>query len=356
MAAFVQDDVGAPADGGALAFTNNVVAGNLLVAMLSHSAAFTINSITDSQGNTWQEAVAGGSSMQTRIWYARAGSSGACTLTFDYAAAAAPQTCIIEASGFPNGVATDDIDFNNAATGSNVAHAPNNVTNTVSSTFAACAMRVASSFSLSSRGDGYTTSTNQSRSINGYKAHSTTETVNADVTFAASESIAGAIAIFKDQAPSASPTRGRISFSTAEAPFLATRGRLSFSTAEAPFVATRGRLSFTETEAPLVLARGRVSFTELQAPDLVAADPTRGRISFAEFEGPSLAATRGRLSFSVVEAPLMGTRGRLSFTVVESPLAAARGRVSFAAAEAPEPGAVQSTRRSVSVGFLLGWY
>lgn len=211
MAAFVQDDVGAPADGGTLAFTNNVVAGNLLVAMLSHSAAFTINGITDSQGNTWQEAVTAVSTSQVRIWYARAGSSAACTLTFDYDAAASPQTCIIEASGFSDGVAVDDTDFQNLDSSNPYFHAPNTITNTQTTTFGVCAARLASSFSVSARGDGYTVATDQSRSTNGYKAHSATETVDVDITFAASETFTGAVAIFKNEAAAATghPTMRR---------------------------------------------------------------------------------------------------------------------------------------------------
>jgi hypothetical protein len=144
------------------------------------------------------------------------------------------------------------------------------------------------------------------------------------------------------------PTRGRISYAEAEAPFVATRGRISYAEVEAPFVPTRGRNSFAELETPdLVVAdptRGQISYAELETPFVGARGrisfaevelpitPTRGRISFAEFENPAL-ATRGRVSYTELEIPFLGTRGRISFAEAEFPLTPTRGRISYAEME-----------------------
>lgn len=70
----------------ALAFTSNVTAGNLIVACASLYAGDTLNTPTDSQGNTYTLAVAknpgtSGTPSQTNIYYAVAGSSGTLTVT-----------------------------------------------------------------------------------------------------------------------------------------------------------------------------------------------------------------------------------------------------------------------------------
>ena len=96
------------------------------------------------------------------------------------------------------------------------------------------------------------------------------------------------------------PTRGLLSFSEAEVPFVLTRGFLSFAEVEVPFVNTRGLVAFAEFEAPLVPTRGRVSWAEAEVPD--ASIPTRGLISFVELETP-LAPTRGLISWSEGEVP-----------------------------------------------------
>ena len=139
------------------------------------------------------------------------------------------------------------------------------------------------------------------------------------------------------------PTRGQISFTETEVPFIPTRGRVSFTEAEVPFVPTRGRISFAEAEVPLVPTRGQVSWAETQVPDLVIADPTRGQISFTEMETP-LVPTRGLISFAEAEVPIAPTRGRISFGEMELPLAPTRGRTSFVELETP----FASTRGQIS--------
>jgi hypothetical protein len=130
------------------------------------------------------------------------------------------------------------------------------------------------------------------------------------------------------------PTRGQISFTETEVPFIPTRGRVSFTEAEIPFIPTRGRVSFAEAEVPLVPTRGRISFTEAEVPDLPT--PTRGRVSFTEAEVPDLPTpTRGQVSFSEIEIPTVPTRGRISFAEVEIPFTPTRGRISFTEAEVP---------------------
>lgn len=72
-----------------LAFDSNVVAGNMLVAILfryDYSGVYTIDNVTDSQGNTWAAAGAARYSANVepatnvQIWTTTAGSSAACTV------------------------------------------------------------------------------------------------------------------------------------------------------------------------------------------------------------------------------------------------------------------------------------
>ncbi len=128
-------------------------------------------------------------------------------------------------------------------------------------------------------------------------------------------------------------TRGRISFSELEAPFVATRGRVSYAELETPLVGTRGRISFSEFETPITPTRGRISWAEQETP-APPGDPTRGQISFAELETP-LVGTRGRISWAEVELPLTPTRGRLSFVEFEVPLVNTRGRMAWTEFEVP---------------------
>ena len=64
---------------------------------------------------------------------------------------------------------------------------------------------------------------------------------------------------------------------------------------------TRGRLSWTELETPLVPTRGRLSFAELET----GIAPTRGQISWAELEAGA-APTRGRIAFAELEVVDVG--------------------------------------------------
>jgi len=130
----------------------------------------------------------------------------------------------------------------------------------------------------------------------------------------------------------ASPTKGRISWSEFETPFVPTKGRLSWIELEVPFQATQGRISFVEFETPFSPTHGRFSWVEFEAP--VA--PTRGRTSWLELEVPSLASpTQGQLSFAELEVPLTATRGRFSWVEFETPISPTRGRLSWVELETP---------------------
>lgn len=66
-----------------LAFGSNVVAGNLLIGCKGSDSAAADSAPTDSQGNTWTpiQTILGG--QRSSWWYTIAGSSAACTVTFD---------------------------------------------------------------------------------------------------------------------------------------------------------------------------------------------------------------------------------------------------------------------------------
>lgn len=98
----------------------------------------------------------------------------------------------------------------------------------------------------------------------------------------------------------ATATRGRISWTELEVPFVPTRGRISFAEFELPFKPTRGRISWAEFELPLKPTKGLISWTEFEVPDI--ATPTRGQISWTELEIP-LIQTRGRISWTEFEVP-----------------------------------------------------
>ena len=66
----------------ALAYTSNIsAAGNLLVAAICAGTLRTVNSISDTRGNTWTQAVTGGTVIRD-IWWAIANGTGANTVTF----------------------------------------------------------------------------------------------------------------------------------------------------------------------------------------------------------------------------------------------------------------------------------
>ena len=77
---------------------------------------------------------------------------------------------------------------------------------------------------------------------------------------------------------------------------------------------TRGLISWTELETPLVATRGQISWTEIEVP----LAPTRGLVSWTEIEAP-LAPTRGLISWSEGEFPTVATRGLISFAEFEFP-------------------------------------
>lgn len=193
--AFVQDDAGTVTDGGTLAFTNNVAANSILIASVAMPGAPSVTSITDTRGNTWalRKRQAGIEGDAAEIWWALNAGAGANTLTFDWSGAASAHVCISEFSGFANGVSLDQI-AGAETTGNNIGHG--NITTTISDSLAMTGMRTVTNATLSSRGDGFSSLTNNVRGFHGYKIQTVTETVNGDITFNASESGNGAIANF----------------------------------------------------------------------------------------------------------------------------------------------------------------
>lgn len=198
--ALIQDDVGAVVDGGTLAFGSNVVAGNALFALVTFAnGTAEVTTLTDSQGNTWARAVQRGgvSAFSAEIWYARAVASAACTLTFDYNQTITAQVCVAEIDGFSGGIVVDQTNSNYDNGGSTtLSHGEITTTQDTSVTLATA--RIDSGFTLSSRGDSFSALTNQSRSVNSYKATTSTETHDCELTFATAELGALAIANFYD--------------------------------------------------------------------------------------------------------------------------------------------------------------
>lgn len=77
------------------AMSSNVTAGNLLVLGLTAGSADTIDSITDSLGNTWTLAVDNtGTDRRTWLYYAKNITGGACTVTVTFSAGMFPDSCL----------------------------------------------------------------------------------------------------------------------------------------------------------------------------------------------------------------------------------------------------------------------
>lgn len=89
-ATFVQGRVvGQAGDPAALAYTSDVVAGNLLVAVFGFNDNTTsVSTLTDDQGNTWTRRFNPTvTSYNFEVWTTPAGASGPCTVTADFNAA-----------------------------------------------------------------------------------------------------------------------------------------------------------------------------------------------------------------------------------------------------------------------------
>lgn len=115
----------------ALAYTSNVTANGLLVLGARLSDIGRTITVTDSQGNTWAEVVAGGkpdgNGSMLYMYWAKAGSSGANTVTFAYSGAVDfLRVAIHEVSG----MTTPALDQTANASGSSAAPASGNVTTT----------------------------------------------------------------------------------------------------------------------------------------------------------------------------------------------------------------------------------
>lgn len=72
-----------------LSYGSNVTAGDLLIAAFSYGSQGTVNTVIDSQSNTWARAdtaVNGTNNAAVDVWYAIAGSTGANTVTVHWTA------------------------------------------------------------------------------------------------------------------------------------------------------------------------------------------------------------------------------------------------------------------------------
>lgn len=193
------------ADGGTFAYNSNVTAGNLLVAVVGVLGGATlVNGITDSQGNTWTAAIQHQSSNRTAaIFYAIAGSSGACTLTFDWASAGNNQVNISEYSGFPNGVTAGPTD------GESNSNADPCLCGEITTTGEAVLVNVMahdSGYTVSSRLTDWQGLDGGIRISCGYKLSASGETTTGAVDFTQVESCAAAIAAFYPTAGSGGST------------------------------------------------------------------------------------------------------------------------------------------------------
>jgi hypothetical protein len=83
----------------AAAFSSNVVAGNLLVAMLFNESSVAAVTVSDTVASTWTTALTVSGTVSVRIVYALAAASGANTVTFTGHSANHPNVAVIEISG-----------------------------------------------------------------------------------------------------------------------------------------------------------------------------------------------------------------------------------------------------------------
>lgn len=106
-----------------IAYTSSVAAGSLLFIAHASEADGEISSITDTQGNTWQRAVAdeslgGGTEGRGEIWYAMNANAGATTLTVNLTAHNYQCVIIGEYSGLATTYALDTTTSSPDASGS----------------------------------------------------------------------------------------------------------------------------------------------------------------------------------------------------------------------------------------------
>lgn len=121
--AFVQDDSNFVVSAGATiakAFTSDVTAGDMLIAAVGWHSDTQTCTITDSQGNSWTAIGSPASNAniayRTQLFWARAGSTGACTVTATCSGSNADRYMVIaEYSGAL--AAGDPIDASNQTTG-----------------------------------------------------------------------------------------------------------------------------------------------------------------------------------------------------------------------------------------------
>jgi hypothetical protein len=200
--AFLQDDVTASApDAGSLAFSSNVSAGSVLIAIVVFANDLTqVVGISDTRGNTWARAFrqSHATGQAVEVWYAANPNAGACTLTWDWDAAATAQAIISEYGGFSGGVSLDQANgSDNPPTGTPTATPTHgSITTTQAVGVSVAGARCTSAFSVTAVGDGFTALTYSTRVLGHYKVLAATETHDCNLTMAAAETMVGAIANF----------------------------------------------------------------------------------------------------------------------------------------------------------------
>lgn len=125
MASFVQGTSGFSTASGTsigVAFVSNVTIGNLILAFCGHATALSPTfSVSDSQLNAYTAAtaLASNSTNKAQMFWAKAGSTGACTVTFARTGAATADERILSIAEFAPAAAwpANPVDAANTATG-----------------------------------------------------------------------------------------------------------------------------------------------------------------------------------------------------------------------------------------------
>ncbi len=183
---------------GSGAFAAPTGAGALLVAQFALAGSDSITAVTTAD-LTWTRARRQADGVQgVEVWYARDVSGGvARSVAWTLSGGGAAQVSLAEFAGFANGVTVASSGANNgtAATSANAGA----LTTTAASVLTSVWRSGSGSFSATARGDGFTSLTNGTRALYGYKVSPAGETVDADVTFAAAESGPMAVVAFMPQ-------------------------------------------------------------------------------------------------------------------------------------------------------------
>lgn len=186
----------------AFAGTGNT-AGNLLVCIFDiRISGVTISSLTDSAGNTWQQAhrssVQGGNRV-VDIWYAMNCGSGANTITVNFSAST---TCLITLHEFSGAALTSALDqANSQVEATTTTHAAPSVTTTSAGVAVGTTLTDGTSVTFTN-GTGYSSLKEQdtARQNNEYKTVTNGEAVTAPCTSNVTTIAIAAVVTFKEPA------------------------------------------------------------------------------------------------------------------------------------------------------------